>query len=75
MIWPQVIRIWQQVGDDALRQGYPVPRLPTELYDLLTDPLEQCSLADDPAYENELTELQGELDRWAAPGELVDVRP
>ena len=71
LIWPQVIRNWQQMGDDTLRHGYPLPRPPLELYDLLADPLEQRNLADDPAYENELTKLDGELDRWAGPSELV----
>ena len=72
LIWPQVIRNWQQMGDDTLRQGYPLPRPPMELYDLQADPLEQRNLADDPAYENELTRLHGELDRWAGPIGSVD---
>ena len=75
MIWPQVIRNWQQMGDDTLRQGYPLPRPPMELYDLVADPLEQRNLADDPAYSNELTKLHGELDRWAGPSGSVDDGP
>jgi len=35
-----------------------------ELYDLETDPHEQCNLAADPAHAAELGKLRGELDTW-----------
>ena len=66
LIWPQVIRNWQQMGEDVLRQPYPLPRPPEELYDLAADPLETRNLAGDPAYQLTLEGLRGELDAWSA---------
>ncbi len=34
------------------------------LFDLHADPLEQCNLANDPAYASVLNELQTALERW-----------
>ena len=66
LIWPQVYRNWQDMGDDTLRQPYPLPRPPEELYDLGADPLETRNLVDDAAYGDTLAELRGQLDRWSA---------
>ncbi len=66
LLWPQVIRNWQDMGEDALRQPYPLPRLAVEFYDLAADPLESRSLAHDPAYRDQMAELGRELDRWEA---------
>ena len=66
LIWPRVIRNWGQMGEDVLRQPYPLPRPPEELYDLAADPLEARNLAADPAYQPWLEELRGELDAWSA---------
>ena len=65
LIRPQVIRNWQEMGEDTLRQPYPLPRPPEELYDLSADPLESRNLADTPAYQGQLAELRGELERWS----------
>ena len=64
LIWPQVIQNWQGMSEDALRQPYPLPRPPEELYDLAADPLETRSLAEDPDYRSELEGLRGALDAW-----------
>ncbi len=65
LVRPRIIRNWQGIGADTLRQPYPLPRPPEELYDLAADPLETRNLADDPAYSAELTTLRAELDRWS----------
>ncbi len=65
LIWPQVIRNWQNMGEDTLRQPYPLPRPAEELYDLEADPLESRNLAGRGAYRAQLDELRGELDRWS----------
>ena len=65
LMWPQVIRNWQEMAEDTLRQPYPLPRPPVEFYDLAADPLESRNLAEDPAYRVQLARLRGELDRWS----------
>lgn len=65
LIRPQVIRNWQGMGEDTLRQPYPLPRPPEEVYDLAADPLESRNLADDPAYRAQKVKLGSELDRWS----------
>ena len=65
LIRPQVIRNWQDMAEDTLRQPYPLPRPPEELYDLAADPLETRDLAADPAYGSQLAELRAELDEWS----------
>ena len=65
LMWPRVIRNWQEMGEDTLRQPYPLPRPPAEFYDLSADPLESRNLADDPAYRGQMAKLQSELDRWS----------
>ena len=65
LIRPQVIRNWQDMAEDTLRQPYPLPRPPEELYDLAADPLETRNLAADPAYGSQLAELRAELDEWS----------
>ena len=64
LIPPRVIRNWQQMDEDTLRQPYPLPRPPEELYDLLADPLESRSLADNPSYGGQLAGLRDKLDHW-----------
>ena len=65
LIQPYVIRNWQGMGEDTLRQPYPLPRHPEEFYDLAADPLESRNLAEDPAYVDRKAELSAELDRWS----------
>ena len=65
LIWPQVIRNWQGMDEETLRQGYPLPRPEEELYDLHADPLESRNLVGEPAFASHLTELREELDRWS----------
>ena len=65
LMWPQVIRNWQGMGEDTLRQPYPLPRPAEEFYDLAADPLESRNLAEDPAYVDYKSVLGGELDRWS----------
>lgn len=65
LLWPQVIRNWQDMGEDTLRQPYPLPRPAVEFYDLATDPLERRNLADDPAYRDRISNLGRQLDRWS----------
>ncbi len=62
---PQIFNNWQEMGDDTLRQPYPLPREPEELYDLAADPLEYRNLADDAAFEEPLGELRRELAAWS----------
>ena len=64
LIWPQVIRNWGGMGEDVLRDPYPLPRPPEELYDLEADPLETRNLAREAGYRPQLTELRGRLDDW-----------
>jgi len=45
-----------------------------ELYDTEADPDEVNNLAGDPAYEQELLRLRGELDRWLLASEDMGVR-
>ena len=66
LIQPYVIRNWQGMGEETLRQPYPLPRPPEELYDLAADPLESRNLASDPAYAVQKTGLAKELDRWSS---------
>ena len=61
-----VIRNWQGMDEDALRQGYPLPRPAEELYDLQADPLESRNLADEPGHAARAAELRAELERWTA---------
>ncbi len=65
LLWPQVIRNWQGMGEESLRQPYPFPRPTAELYDLAADPLESRNLAGDPAYRAQRDELDRELRRWS----------
>ena len=65
LIQPYVIRNWQGMGEDTLRQPHPLPRPLEEFYDLAADPLESRNLAEDPAYVDRKAELSAELDRWS----------
>ena len=64
LVQPRIIRNWQDMGEDTLRQPYPLPRPPEEFYDVVADPLESRNLADVSAYQAQLAELRGALDRW-----------
>ena len=68
LIQPYVIRNWQEMDEDALRQPYPLPRPPEELYDLHADPLESRNLANSREYQGQLPELRKELDQWEQKG-------
>ena len=65
LVWPQIVRNWQGIGADTLRQPYPLPRPPEELYDLRADPLETRNVANRPEFRPQLEELRAELDRWS----------
>lgn len=69
LLWPQVIRNWQDMGEDTLRQPYPLPRPSEELYDLQADPLESRNLVGEAGYEDQLAMLRSELDQWSRPPE------
>ena len=66
LVSSRVIRNWQGMDVDTLRQPYPLPRPDRELFDLAADPLESRNLADDPAYSEQLAYLEGELEQWSA---------
>ena len=66
LVSPRVIRNWQNMDVDTLRQPYPLPRPDRELFDLAADPLESRNLANDPAYSDQLAKLESELEQWAA---------
>ena len=52
------------MAEDVLRDPYPLPRPPEELYDLEADPLERRNLAADTAYREPLAGLRAQLDDW-----------
>lgn len=64
LIWQQVIRNWQNMGEDTLRQPYPLPRLEEEFYDLAADPLESRNLIDNPSYGADVAKLRDVLSDW-----------
>lgn len=64
LIWQQVIRNWQNMGEDTLRQPYPLPRPEEEFYDLAADPLESRNLIDNPSYGDEVAKLRDVLSDW-----------
>ncbi|MCB1022110.1 MAG: sulfatase [Acidobacteria bacterium] len=64
LIWPEVIQNWGGMAEDVLRDPYPLPRPPEELYDLEADPLERRNLAADTAYREPLAGLRAQLDDW-----------
>ena len=65
LLSPRIIRNWQDMGEDTLRQPYPLPRESREFYDLAADPLESRNIVGDVAYRGHLDRLQRELDRWS----------
>lgn len=64
LIWQQVIRNWQNMGEDTLRQPYPLPRPAEEFYDLAADPLESRNLIESPSYGDQVAELRDKLSDW-----------
>lgn len=65
LVRPRIVRNWQGMGEETLRQKYPLPRPPEELYDLSADPLESRNLAEDRAYAEQLAALRTALDDWS----------
>lgn len=64
LIPPYVIRNWQNMGEDTLRQPYPLPRPVEEFYDLAADPLESRNLIENSSYRDQVAELRGLLSDW-----------
>jgi len=61
-----VLRRWNEQGKlNEVQSKWMAPRRPEEeLYDLEKDPWETNNVAGDPAYEEILLKLRGELDAW-----------
>ncbi len=64
LIWQQVIRNWQNMGEDTLRRPYPLPRPAEEFYDLAADPLESRNLIENPSYADQVAKLRDALSDW-----------
>lgn len=64
LIRQQVIRNWQNMREDTLRQPYPLPRPGEEFYDLAADPLESRNLIENPSYGDQVAKLRGLLSDW-----------
>lgn len=65
LLWPQVIRNWQGMEDDSLRQPCLLRRPTAELHDSAADPLEGRNRAGDPARRAQRGELGRELRRMS----------
>lgn len=64
LLQSRIIRNWQNMGEDTLRQPYPLPRPEEEFYDLAADPLESRNLIENPSYGDPVAKLRGLLSDW-----------